>query len=33
MCNYLIIMSKGGVVNRNVYYGLKNYKEGDEEGI
>ena len=33
MCNYLIIMSKRGVVNRNVDYGLKNYKEGDEEGV
>ena len=29
MCNYLLIMSKRGVINTKVDCGLKNYKEGD----
>ena len=33
MCNYLIIMSKGGVINTKVDCGLKDYKEGDREGV
>ena len=33
MCSYLIILSKGGLISTKINCGLKNYKEGDGEGI
>ena len=33
MCSYLIILSKEGLINTKVDCGLKNYIEGDREGV